>query len=102
MGLGGRCLGAGARGDASSFKARGREDFDGLFSEMSKARADALVVWPTPLFQLERRRLSDLAAEHRLPAVFPFKNYVEAGGLMSYGPNPPAALLLVTDYLVGE
>src|SRR3954447_19225162 len=71
------------------FEARRREDFDGVFSDMSKARADALVVWPTPLFQLERRRLSDLAAEHRLPAVFPFKNYVEAGGLMSYGPNPP-------------
>ena len=70
------------------FEARGREDFEGVFSDMSKARADALVVWPTPLFQLERRRLSDLAAEHRLPAVFPFKNYVEAGGLMSYGPNP--------------
>jgi putative ABC transport system substrate-binding protein len=71
------------------FEARGPEDFSGVFSNMSKARADALVVWPTPLFQLERRRLSDLAAEHRLPAVFPFKNYVEAGGLMSYGPNPP-------------
>ena len=71
------------------FEAREREDFSGVFSDMSKARADALVVWPTPLFQLERRRLSDLAAEHRLPAVFPFKNYVEAGGLMSYGPNPP-------------
>ena len=71
------------------FEARGREDFGGVFSDMSKAGADALVVWPTPLFQLERRRLSDLAAEHRLPAVFPFKNYVEAGGLMSYGPNPP-------------
>ena len=71
------------------FEARGREDFDGVFSDISKARADALVVWPTPLFQLERRRLSDLAAEHRLPAVFPFKNYVEAGGLMSYGPNLP-------------
>ena len=56
---------------------------------MSKARADALVVWPTPLLQLERRRLSDLAAEHRLPAVFPLENYVEAGGLMSSGPNPP-------------
>ena len=69
------------------FEARGPEDFSGVFSDMSKARADALVVWPTPLFQLERRRLSDLAAEHRLPAVFPFKNYVEAGGLMSYGPN---------------
>ena len=71
------------------FEARGPKDFSGVFSDMSKARADALVVWPTPLFQLERRRLSDLAAEHRLPAVFPFKNYVEAGGLMSYGPNPP-------------
>src|SRR6476620_5241977 len=71
------------------FEAREREDFSGVFSDMSKARADALVVWPTPLFQLERRRLSDLAAEHRLPAVFPFKNYVEAGGRMSYGPNPP-------------
>jgi putative ABC transport system substrate-binding protein len=71
------------------FEAREREDFSGVFSDMSKARADALVVWPTPLFQLERRRLSDLAAGHRLPAVFPFKNYVEAGGLMSYGPNPP-------------
>jgi putative ABC transport system substrate-binding protein len=71
------------------FEARGREDFDGVFSDMSKARAGALVVWPTPLFLLERRRLADLAAEHRLPAVFPFKNYVEAGGLMSYGPNLP-------------
>jgi len=71
------------------FEARGRDDFDGVFSDMSKAGADALVVWPTPVFQLERRRLVDLAAEHRLPAVFPFKNYVEAGGLMSYGPNPP-------------
>jgi putative tryptophan/tyrosine transport system substrate-binding protein len=71
------------------FEARGREDFSGVFSDIYKARADALVVWPTPLFQLERRRLVDLAAQHRLPAVFPFKNYVEAGGLMSYGPNPP-------------
>src|SRR5258707_4414805 len=71
------------------FEARGREDFDGVFSDMSKARAGALVVWPTPVFQLERRRLADLAAEHRLPAVFQSRNYVEAGGLMSYGPNLP-------------
>ena len=42
-----------------------------------------------PVFQLERRRLSDLAAEHRLPAVFPSRSHVEAGGLMSYGPNLP-------------
>ena len=71
------------------FEARGREDFDGVFSDMSKARAGALVVWPTPVFQLERRRLADLAAEHRLPAVFPSRSYVEAGGLMSYGAYLP-------------
>ena len=71
------------------FEARGREDFDGVFSDMSKARVGALVVWPTPVFQLERRRLADLAAEHRLPAVFQLRIHVEAGGLMSYGPNPP-------------
>ena len=48
---------------------------------------DALVVWSTPVFQLERQR--HLAAEHRLPTVFHFRTYVEAGGLMSYGPNLP-------------
>src|SRR4051812_16888196 len=69
------------------FEVRGREDFDGVFSDMSKARVGALVVWPTPVFQLERRRLADLAAEHRLPAVFQLRIHVEAGGLMSYGPN---------------
>ena len=71
------------------FEARGREDFDGVFSDMSKARAGALVVWPTPVFLLERRRLADLAAEHRLPAIFQSRSQVEAGGLMSYGPNLP-------------
>ncbi|MDA9440680.1 hypothetical protein XH98_16545 [Bradyrhizobium sp. CCBAU 51745] len=71
------------------FEARGWEDFDGVFSDMSKTGAGALVVWPTPLFSLERRRLADLAAEHRLPAVFFSRNFVEAGGLMSYGTSLP-------------
>jgi putative ABC transport system substrate-binding protein len=35
----------------------------------------------------ERRRLVDLAAKHRLPAVYPWRQGVDAGGLMSYGPN---------------
>jgi putative ABC transport system substrate-binding protein len=71
------------------FEARGRDDFEPVFSDVSKARAGGLVVWPTPIFQLERQRLADLAAEHRLPAVFQSRSYVEAGGLMSYGPNLP-------------
>jgi putative ABC transport system substrate-binding protein len=35
----------------------------------------------------ERRRLVDLAAKNRLPAVFPYREFVDAGGLMAYGPN---------------
>ena len=56
---------------------------------MTRARAGALAVLGTPVFNRERRRLVDLAAKHRLPAVYSFRLYVEAGGLMSYGPDLP-------------
>jgi putative ABC transport system substrate-binding protein len=50
-----------------------------------RERADALIVLPDPLTLNERRRIADLAAKHRLPAMYGFKEYVMAGGLMSYG-----------------
>ena len=68
-------------------EARGPVDFDRAFSDMTRARADALTVLTTPVFGSERRRLADLAAKNRLPTVFPFREYVDAGGLMSYGPS---------------
>jgi putative ABC transport system substrate-binding protein len=68
-------------------EARGAEDFDRAFSEMTRARADALAVPAINLFNLERRRLVNLAAQNRLPAVYPNRDFVDAGGLMSYGPN---------------
>jgi ABC-type uncharacterized transport system substrate-binding protein len=68
-------------------EARGPEDFDRAFSDMTRARAGALAVLSTPMFASERRRLGDLAAKNRLPTVFQFREYVDAGGLMSYGPN---------------
>ena len=70
-------------------EARGPEDFDRAFSDMTRARAGALTVLPSTMFFNERRRLVDLAAKNRLPAVYPWREYVEAGGLMSYGPNVP-------------
>jgi hypothetical protein len=70
-------------------EARRPEDFYRAFADMTKARADALTVISTPLFDTERRRLVELAAARRLPAVYTFKPYVEAGGLMSYGPDVP-------------
>ena len=68
-------------------EARGPEDFDRAFSDMTTARAGALTVIGTVMFFNERRRFVDLAAKHRLPAVYPWRDYVDAGGLMSYGPN---------------
>jgi ABC-type uncharacterized transport system substrate-binding protein len=68
-------------------EARGPADFDGAFSEMTRARAGALTVLPSAMLFGERRRLVDLAAKSRLPAVYSAGEYVDAGGLMVYGPN---------------
>jgi putative ABC transport system substrate-binding protein len=64
---------------------RGPEDFDRAFSEMTKERAGALIVLGSVMFSIERRRLVDLAAKNRLPAVYALREFVDAGGLMAYG-----------------
>ena len=68
-------------------EARGPADFDRAFSEMTRARAGTLTVVGSSMFVSERRRLVDLAAKHRLPAVYAQRAYVDVGGLMSYGPD---------------
>ena len=64
----------------------GPETFPRAFAELIAARADALIVLTSVLFISERRRLVDLAAKHRLPAVYVVRDFVDDGGLMSYGP----------------
>jgi len=54
---------------------------------MARASADALTVLPSSMVLSERRRLVDLAAKNRLPALYAQREFVYAGGLMSYGPN---------------
>ena len=66
-------------------EARGPADLDGAFSEMVRAHAEALAVLGNVLFFYERRRLAELAAKYRLPAVYSSRFYVDAGGLMCYG-----------------
>jgi putative ABC transport system substrate-binding protein len=63
------------------------KDFDSAFSAMGRERSGALLVISTPMLFNERRRIVELAAKHRLPAVYHWKEYVDAGGLMSYGPD---------------
>jgi putative ABC transport system substrate-binding protein len=68
-------------------EARGPADIDRAFSDMTTARVGALTVLGSVLFFSERRRLVDLAAKNRLPVVYPQREFVDAGGLMSYGPD---------------
>ena len=67
--------------------ARGLENFDGAFSDMTSAGAGALTVLPSARLLREHRRLVDLAAKNRLPAVYTSREFVDAGGLMAYGAN---------------
>jgi putative ABC transport system substrate-binding protein len=60
-------------------------DLDGAFRTATKQRVDALIILPGPLVQLHRKRIVDLAAKSRLPAIYGSREFVDAGGLMSYG-----------------
>ena len=70
-------------------EARGPDEFARAFSEMTSARAGALILLPSAMFLREHRRLVDLAAKNRLPAMYTSREFVDAGGLMSYGANQP-------------
>ena len=80
-------------------EARGPADLDRAFSDMTKARAGALTVLTGNVFFIERRRLVNLAAKNRLPAVFSSKDFVVAGGLMSYGPDPADTFRRAASYV---
>jgi len=79
--------------------ARGPADFDRAFSDITRARADALTVLTSGMFIGERRRLVDLAAKNRLPAVYAWRVFVDAGGLMAYGPDLAVLFRLAATYV---
>ena len=64
------------------------DDLSSAFGAAQKDRAEALVALASPLLGAHRARIVDLAAKHRLPAMYAERGFVDAGGLMSYGPNP--------------
>jgi ABC-type uncharacterized transport system substrate-binding protein len=70
-------------------EARGPNEFDGVFAAMATERVGALLVLADATFNNQRTRLADLAARSHLPAAYGWREYVEAGGLMSYGPSLP-------------
>jgi len=70
-------------------EAHGPDAFDSAFAAMTSAHAGALLVLGDTMFQTHRRRLAELAATSRLPTMHNVRRFVEAGGLMAYGPSTP-------------
>jgi putative ABC transport system substrate-binding protein len=76
---------AGVGLQVESYAARDNREIDLAFASLVQDRAEAFLVAPAALFQTRRAQLSTLAVLHRLPAIYPWRDFIEVGGLMSYG-----------------
>ena len=65
----------------------GPAEFENAFNVARGERAGAILVLPSPYFEVQHARLIELAARYSLPACYELGNYVRDGGLMSYGPS---------------
>jgi len=74
-------------------------DYESAFRTARDNGAQALLVLPSPIFSAHRRVLIELAAHYRLPAIYEFKDYVQDGGLISYGPSIPAMYRRAASYV---
>jgi putative tryptophan/tyrosine transport system substrate-binding protein len=63
-------------------------DFDAAFRSLAEGSPQMLLVLSSPFFTMQRSHIAALAIQQRLPTMFIFKTYVEAGGLISYGTDP--------------
>jgi putative tryptophan/tyrosine transport system substrate-binding protein len=72
-----------------SMEARNREEIEKVLSGMEKVRPQALFELADPLTFFNRQLITDFAAKHKLPAMYSFAEWVDTGGLMSYGTSFP-------------
>jgi putative ABC transport system substrate-binding protein len=70
-----------------TFEAGGADAFEQAFEAMSREQVGALVVLADGMFYVQRAGIAELAARHRLPAIYGQREHVEAGGMMAYGPG---------------
>jgi putative ABC transport system substrate-binding protein len=92
---------AAVRGDSRTIevaKVQGERDFDLAFEQIAKAGSGVVLIGNSPFFTGQRQKIVALAASHALPASYTQREYTEAGGLMSYGPNVAAAFHQVGGY----
>ena len=77
----------------------GPGDLDGAFVTMPREHADAVIQLPSPMLFGEHKRIVELAAKSRLPAIYAAREFVEDGGLMSYGASLPNLFRRVATYV---
>ena len=75
------------------------DDFEGAFAKIVGSHADAVLVGGDAFLFSNQATLVDLAARHKIPAVYPIKAFAARGGLASYGTNYPEAYRQVGDYI---
>jgi putative ABC transport system substrate-binding protein len=76
------------------------EDLDQVFPALARERADIVIVLRDPLFFAQRRTLAAAALASRLPTIYPYREAVDDGGLISYGINFPQNFRRAADYVV--
>lgn len=100
--VGPRALEAAARSlgvQVQVLSVRGPQDFAAAYAAASEARADAMILSPSPVLTFHNKPLVDLAAKHRLPAIYGNPESVKLGGLMSYGPSYTALFRRAATYV---
>jgi putative ABC transport system substrate-binding protein len=66
-------------------------EIDAAFASLAEQQLRALIISADPIFMTRRAQLVGLAASHKMPVVYPFREFVDDGGLMSYGPSLTSA-----------
>ena len=85
--------------EAELLDVRSREDIGRAFKTAQERRVDALLVAVDGLIQTHRQVIADLAAHNRLPAVYSGREFIEAGGLLSYAVSYPDLYRRATTYV---
>jgi len=79
--------------------ASSEHDFDAIFESLIQLHAGALVIAPDNLFTAHSQQLAALTVRHALPAIFEFRQFTAAGGLMSYGSSETEYYRLIGNYV---
>jgi len=82
-----------------TYDVRTPEEFPGAFTAAARDGAEGVLVTIESIFLGQRTRVVELAARHRLPAVYPYREFVDAGGLMAYGPNVASVFQRAATYV---